>query len=178
MIQTNTLNFTEFIYKLGNDFFNLKEEDFTPLILDDLNYEVTEKDGLNGYVLKIEETADVYSNVLMKYVFVAFNWIQSFFYKKETSQEPSKNTSYSKKVKYKNTQAAIHNKVRSRLLDLINEDVEYWNINQKQTKQRKPSVVYKNCFKTDIKYDRKTKIINLRRIKHLWNMFNSTKAIE
>ena len=178
MTQAATLNLNEFIYRLGNDFFNLREEDFTPLILDDLNYEITEKDGLNGYVLKFEETADAYSNKLMKYLMGVLHWFQSFFYKNETLDEPSLNSYSSKRVSQHNTHTAIHNKVRSRLLDVINEDIEHWNIRQNNTYQEKRTVIHKNCFKADIERESKTEKSNMPRLKHLWNKLSNTKVIE
>lgn len=121
-----TLNLTDYIVAIGNQFFNLDEKDWN-VEQDELSYETTDRNGFNGYVLKIEEKADDYSNViitkLISYLSLFYAFISKHIQKKKTEKDETQAQSR----RYANTQTAINTRVRSRLLEVINEDVEKWS---------------------------------------------------
>jgi hypothetical protein len=149
MNKTATLSIADYFLEIGNQFFNLDEEDWT-FAQDDLNYETTDRTGFNGYVLKFEETADGYTNSFRSYLVMAFNWLTSLITGKKEALDTDKVQSESNNKRFGSAQFAIRNKVRSRLLDVINEDVEIWNKQNSVNGHRKAHHIHKNQFKTDL----------------------------
>ncbi|RLD66629.1 MAG: hypothetical protein DRI84_04375 [Bacteroidetes bacterium] len=157
-----TISLYDYILEIGNHFFKINDEDYTNSH-DDLTYESTQTDGINGYALRIEEKADGF----LSYIILVFDWINSLF-RREKKIETPLNFHSSKYEERVNTQIMIHNKVRSRLLDIINEDVDKWH-----THSHKPESQSRNSHKNQFKMNRKecideidTKKQVLSRLKH------------
>jgi len=148
MNKTATLSIADYFLEIGNQFFNLDEEDWS-FAQDDLNYEATDRTGFNGYVLKFEEKADGYSNSFKSYLLVAFNWLVSLITGKKEDSDTLKTQSESNNKRFGSAQSTIRIKVRSRLLDVINEDVEIWNLQNSEGGQRCTRQIHKNQFKSD-----------------------------
>ena len=148
MNTNSTLNLSDYMLEIGNQFFHLDENEWN-VEQDELSYESTDRDGFNGYVLKIEETADNYSNViitsLMKYLSMFYSLIVGYLQKKKVAKPIMK--PQNKNNRFTNPQTAINTRVRSRLLEVINEDIDKWNGQQKMTAQRKGRPMRKNQFK-------------------------------
>ena len=150
MNASSALNLTDYIVAIGNQFFNLDEKDWN-VEQDELSYETTDRNGFNGYVLKIEETADDYSNVVMNSFMTFLSWIYALFIKTSPKKNAPIDRAKLQSNGYTNTQTAINNRVRSRLLDIINEDVDQWQEKKRLTnrKQDFPSKrIAKNQFIT------------------------------
>ncbi|RUA30686.1 MAG: hypothetical protein DSY76_02320 [Bacteroidetes bacterium] len=148
MNTNSTLNLSDYMLEIGNQFFHLDENEWN-VEQDELSYESTDRDGFNGYVLKIEETADNYSNViitsLMKYLSMFYSLIVGYLQKKKVAKPIMK--PQNKNNRFTNPQTAINTRVRSRLLEVINEDIDKWNGQQKKISQRKGRPIRKNQFK-------------------------------
>ncbi len=177
MNASSTLNLTDYIVAIGNQFFNLDEKDWN-VEQDELSYETTDRNGFNGYVLKIEETADDYSNVVIDSFRAFLSWIYALFIKVSfIKASPKKNaTIHLDKLQsngYTNTQMAIDNRVRSRLLDIINEDVDQWQ-EKKRVINRKQGFssnrIAKNQFNTSASSSADTNNHSLR-----INLFSASK---
>jgi len=143
MNQTATLNLFDYFIEIGTQFFQLEEKDLN-YYQDDLNYEENEKEGLNGYLLKIEEQTSNYNNIMLRFLISIFHNIQTFFKVKDS--ESAIGATPKRKAVY-NTQAHIHQKVRSRLLEVINEDVDMWNLTSSSRRYGRTKRVLKNQFK-------------------------------
>jgi hypothetical protein len=100
--------------------------------------------------LKFEETADGYSNSFKSYLVMAFNWLVSLITGKKESLDTYETQSVSNNKRFGSAQYTIHNKVRSRLLDVINEDVDIWNKQNSGIGQRRAQHLHKNQFKSDL----------------------------
>lgn len=152
MNESTTLSLTDYVVEIGNQFFHLDENDWN-VEQNELSYETTDRAGFNGYVLKIEETADNYSHTiitnLVNYLSVFYAFICKHIQKKKTSQDESK----SQGRRNASTQTAINKRVRSRLLDVINEDVEKWNRQKSRNVQRINYQKRKNQFKNSMEYE-------------------------
>ena len=148
MTNAATLNFSDYILEIGNQFFNLDENEWNT-VQDDLSYETTDRDGLNGYVLKLEETADGYTNKFTKHIVLFIHWVKMFIIKDKEVNNNEFIPSKRRNIPTNNAQAIIQNRVRSRLLDVINEDAELWRsqANQSMRKVKKNTHLRKNQFK-------------------------------
>ena len=146
MNQAVAFSISDYIVEIGNHFFNLNEDDWN-IVQDDLTYELTDRDGFNGYVLKIEETADGYSNKLLGFLMLSLNWFQSLFEKNDLMNNESNKQALSNKKVYVDSHTAIQNRVRSRLLEIINEDIDYWHETPMYKSKGQKKIVRKNQFK-------------------------------
>ena len=149
MNASSTLNLTDYIVAIGNQFFNLDEKDWN-VEQNELSYETTDRNGFNGYVLKIEETADDYSNVVINSFMTFLSWIYALFIKASPKKKATIDSAKLQSNGHTNTQTVINNRVRSRLLDIINEDVDQWQAKKRVTNRKPDSPsnrIVKNQFK-------------------------------
>jgi hypothetical protein len=124
-----TISLRELVLEFGNRFFNIEDSEWMNY-QDDLHYETTETDGINGYVLKMEEKADGYGNSLFVFLINIYWGLKSLLFKEHSNlQFDSSKTNNSKK----SVQSRINNKVQDRLLSVINEDIEKWNKYQERS---------------------------------------------
>ena len=114
------LNYSDYIINLGNRFFNLNNNDFYKEV-DDLLYEDIDESGLNGYVMKIAGGQNKVTSLIYSRLAFVVEFLMSFFSKKKGEGEQIQ------VERIWSTQNMINNKVRSRLLRVINEDVESWS---------------------------------------------------
>ena len=150
MNRTATLSFNDFIISIGNQFFNIEDDNYMNY-QDDLYYESTDRNGINGYVLKIEEKAEDYGGIFRRFLNLFFPIIKSFFSKRSDVLENNQRAEYSVKQNKLSAEAVIQNHVRRKLLEVINEDVDEWlkQSLRKQNRQKLPKDrIPKNYFKT------------------------------
>ena len=142
-----TISLRELVFEFGNRFFNIEDSEWMNY-QDDLHYEETEMEGINGYVLKIEEKADGYGNSLFVFLINIYWGLKRLLFKKPSNlQFDSRNTNNSKR----SVQSRINNKVQNRLLSIMNEDIDVW---KKQSLRRQGSIktrnpIRKNHFKVN-----------------------------
>jgi len=149
MNKTTALTISDYFLAIGNQFFNLDENDWN-FAQDDLNYEAIERTGFNGYVLKFEEKADEYSNSFKLFLIGVFNWLKTIILKKNEVSVRREEQITSINRHAVNTQTAINNKVRDRLLKVLNEDIDKWNMQTYRCKADNNRRLAKNQFKRDL----------------------------
>jgi len=149
MNRTATLSFNDFIISIGNQFFNIEDDNWMNY-QDDLHYESTDRNGINGYVLKIEERAEDYSGIFRKFLNLLFPIIRSLFLKRNDVLESKQRVAYSNKQKKLSAEDVIQNHVRRKLLEVINEDVDEWrkqSLRKQKMKRITTCRIPKNYFK-------------------------------
>ena len=166
MIKAVQMNFWEYIFEAGNYFFRVQQSDWQ-VFNDDLRYEETDTDGLNGFILKLGTQSDEYTKEVQSrlsvFLTVAIQILASFF--RKTSQDfqntfngvkeshkriPQKN--YSQNL---SAQAMINHRVRNRLLEKLNEDAELWtpsSYNSKTSGRKNQTRKHRNVFKDKYHY--------------------------
>jgi len=150
-----TISLRELVLEFGNRFFNIEDSEWMNY-QDDLHYEETETEGINGYVLKMEEKADGYGNNLFIFLINIYWGLRRLFLKEPTNLQFDSSKSNNSK---RSVQSRINNKVQNRLLSIMNEDIEKWNkepgigVNHQQTR------VYtnRNAMAAKGKSDKKSK---------------------
>ena len=151
MNTTATISLSDYVIAIGNQFFNLDDKDWDH-VQDDLNYETIEMDGLNGYLLKVEQYVDDYSSMFTKHLILVYNYLKSLVVK--DIQEKTEGVNSANNNTYTlNSKQVIHNKVRSRLLEVINEDVGIWELQKRRnvTKNTLKKNIKKNTFKDKLR---------------------------
>ncbi len=151
-----TISLRELVLEFGNRFFDIEDSEWMNY-QDDLHYEETETEGINGYVLKMEEKADGYGNRLFVFLINIFWGLKRLFFK-ERNPIVANNSSRTV-VNRRNVQSQINYKVQNRLLSVINEDIEKWNIESGRSIKYHQTRVYPNRNSSAIngKSNRKSK---------------------
>lgn len=149
MGKTSTISISDYVFEIGNQFFDLNENDWN--VQDDLNYESTEREGLNGYVLKVEEKAIFFNSRAFQVIIIFFHQIKLLIKPEKVRQiNTQSKTNESIHIVVSNTQTVIRDSVRSRLLATINEDLEQWQKldKRKYLYDKQSPNSYKNQFKS------------------------------
>lgn len=148
MINAITISMSDYIFEIGNRFFNIEESDWNEA-QDDLDYEDTMTEGINGYVLNLEDKASGIGSIIWNYLlFVGKFLLLPFFKKKEPKTKRQQNSSDTTNKRMYNAHDIIQKRVRSRILTVINEDAHLWNENIPTNKSKaKTEKIIKNPFK-------------------------------
>ncbi len=160
MSNVASINIWNYIFEMGNWFFDVKQQDIISYT-NDLTYEQTDHKGLNGLMLNIEERSNEYRGEVSSFFGSLLNLISILFLRKKVKHKSIMREDKLKRSNITNAQAIIDYKVRKRLLTIINEDVDLWlSIEESKSIQKPKHGVIKNQFKTKIKEDKPKRLNN------------------
>jgi hypothetical protein len=130
MNESITLNFNDYLLEIGNVFFNVNENDMKYQV-DDLDYESEDKNGFNGVMLRLERGTNEIRCGFISHILIIIQYINRLFLKKKV-QKAQIEENYKKQNQYEtDINKTINNKVRNRLLSVINEDIDKWQLSPK-----------------------------------------------
>jgi hypothetical protein len=130
MVNMLRMSIWEYIFEAGNYFFRVDQSDWKEFY-DDLSYEETEDDGLNGIMLRFEKQSGAYSKEVQghfsRFILLLSQWVGSLFQKTNKKEEVVEAAPHSTSCnRTQDIQGHINQIVRKRLLQKLNEDSEYW----------------------------------------------------
>ena len=127
MNESVTLSFNDYLFEIGNLFFNVNENDMKYQV-NDLDYESEDENGFNGVMLKLEHGTDELKSGFINHLLLLFQYIHGVFLKKKVQKACLLENYEKSKIYRSDMNQIIHNKVRSRLLSVINEDIDKWQL--------------------------------------------------
>ena len=129
MVNMIRMSIWEYIFEAGNYFFRVDQSDWS-VFNDDLSYEETEDDGLNGLMLRFEKQSGEYSKEVQghfsRFIIMLAQWIGKLFQKAERAEEEQRAPRTITAYEPKDAQSHINHIVRNRLLQKLNEDSDLW----------------------------------------------------